>query len=528
MKDHLKEFVDLNREEFNLTEPRDLWLGISAGLNQAPPTFLNFKKFKNMFKYGFGASALMIGTFFIFNSLFQPKTQKAAVKVNSNFHIPSHTVKEKVNTVITSSSIPSIDESTSPQHKSSKSISSLKTPMLAGDTNEGNKDNLVMEVNPYSNPANSVNHKSWIPNSKRDSDTSNSFQILDTVFKGVKSIKIKSNFCEVSVIGQEREDVGFKGNTLRSRGSIKLGIGKTYLTQEKIKFMVEDSILTVWVKSEKRKKGEKLEEHSDLNNGLHFLVPHKTHVIINNNMSDIQVSNIIDTNLQLTSRFGNINADRITGNLHINNVSGDVNLSKIKGDIQSTNKFGNQKVIGITGNLKLINGSGDIKLNSIRGDVVLNTSFGNQKIDSMIGNLTATAKSGDISITKINGKITSTSTFGNQRMKFVEGNVAAKANSGDIVLTDVNGMLSLETTFGDITGKNIQLFQSGDFKSSSGNINFEFLNEANQLSYDLNSSSGSLEVNKGGAQVKSDNKIKVERGPILIKGNSSFGNQKYK
>jgi len=68
----------------------------------------------------------------------------------------------------------------------------------------------------------------------------------------------------------------------------------------------------------------------------------------------------------------------------------------------------------------------------------------------------------------------------------------------------------------------------GDFKTSSGDIHINFLNEMKELSFDLKSSSGDLLVEKNNIKNSSDKSLVVGQGPILVRGVSSFGDQSYK
>lgn len=64
MKDTLKEFIDQHRHDFDAAAPPDLWPTIAAQISKQPNFTL--KKNGNMLKYGFGASALIIGSLVIF------------------------------------------------------------------------------------------------------------------------------------------------------------------------------------------------------------------------------------------------------------------------------------------------------------------------------------------------------------------------------------------------------------------------------------------------------------------------------
>jgi len=66
MIDTLKDFIENNHEGFKETPPADVWTNIESGLKQKN-NLLKSKKLSTMLKYGFGASALIIGTYAFFN-----------------------------------------------------------------------------------------------------------------------------------------------------------------------------------------------------------------------------------------------------------------------------------------------------------------------------------------------------------------------------------------------------------------------------------------------------------------------------
>ena len=88
MSDKLKYFIDSNREDFDRYEPGDLWTKIDNGLKQQTQS-THVKNFKNMFKYGFGASALIIGTFMVMNSQKEKVENLEQVKSNMTYIVVS-------------------------------------------------------------------------------------------------------------------------------------------------------------------------------------------------------------------------------------------------------------------------------------------------------------------------------------------------------------------------------------------------------------------------------------------------------
>jgi hypothetical protein len=87
---------------------------------------------------------------------------------------------------------------------------------------------------------------------------------------------------------------------------------------------------------------------------------------------------------------------------------------------------------------------------------------------------------------------------------------------------------SLRTQSGNIKGKNLEVVKTIELSASYGNIDMNLKNAINDLSFNLQSNSGSIHLNKGDVNMESnDGKLKVERGEILVKSYTSSGNQHF-
>ena len=71
--------------------------------------------------------------------------------------------------------------------------------------------------------------------------------------------------------------------------------------------------------------------------------------------------------------------------------------------------------------------------------------------------------------------------------------------------------------------KSISIFPDADFDATSGNIEIDFTNDLEDLSFDLTATSGDLEVGRREAEKR----LKIERGGYTVRGVTSSGDQEY-
>jgi DUF4097 and DUF4098 domain-containing protein YvlB len=115
----------------------------------------------------------------------------------------------------------------------------------------------------------------------------------------------------------------------------------------------------------------------------------------------------------------------------------------------------------------------------------------------------------------------------------VSGNISINAGKGDfhvgstsgtVSLTSHEGILDIETISGSIVGSSVKLTGTSSFKSKSGNIDMDLTNRQEELSFDLESTSGGITYYgiKGKKRIFSDN------GNIKINGNTLSGEISFK
>jgi len=401
---------------------------------------------------------------------------------------------------------------------------------------------------------------------------------VDFIFQGIRKVEVEGGICQVQITGSDRIGVHLKG-------AIEMNDKKKKRKKNKyeLKHKVEGEVLKVWVENKKSSRSIHIKT-KELTAYINLEVPKKMDITVSNSTGDISVKHLTGNICDLNCNIGNIEATDIKCNLSAKASSGDIELRKIKGDVWVKTSLGNQTFEEIGGNLKTTNSSGDITVQGLTGtaqitsslgntflkeckeDVYVKSSSGNIKADliggkmcdlnTSLGNITvsnttsqliAITSSGDIDLYRIKGDVKLKTSLGNLKIQSVKGNVNAKTSSGKIYLNQIKGnitsttglgrirlietkgSLNLKTTAGDITGSEITLNANSEFTSHQGNINLSLVNASDELSFDLSTKLGILEVQKNGVtQKEKDHALLIEKGNIRIKGVTNSGNQKYK
>jgi hypothetical protein len=531
MYDKLKDFVENNREDFDSFVPGDLWAKIDAGIHHKP-SFINSKNITDMFKYGFGASALVIGTLIVIKSLRNgemPAVMKIPVIVDS----PAPVVKTpKTVPAILPADLKKEDKPVLPAAPlPEKEMTPPEKPAVATMPEAPGSNEASASREETSSPSPMAESETPCPSTKDEYPKTDGpgYSLIDTIFKSVKRIEVKGAFCNVNVRAHAKDQVSFHGRIGEGSGELIMLGTKAYKKRDyKIKFEKKDEVLTVWIEQEDLKHRSEISGSVNDLSVLDFEVPVKTDVNLSNNSGNITMNGLENKSMVLKTQFGNIKAENIVSDLTLKSSSGNITVSNIKGELKTESSFGNQWITDIAGNTKVRSSSGNVSIKQLRGNVDVNSSFGYQKYENITGNIVSIASSGNISVKHLKGHASTRSSFGKQEYEDVEGDIHASASSGDIRINGTKGTLTLGTSFGDITGKDVMLLSSAEFKTSSGDIRMNILNEMKDLSFDLQSSSGDLVVEKDNTKNSSDKKLMVGKGAILIRGVSSFGDQSYR
>ena len=165
----------------------------------------------------------------------------------------------------------------------------------------------------------------------------------------------------------------------------------------------------------------------------------------------------------------------------IDNNLGDVNLSEIQGDVEIELDFGVTAIKNVTGALSVKSHGGDIKAESIKAnsaEIYLHSDFGDlQLIQSNATDVEITSNGGAILIREVRaaGKVVTKTDFGETTIQNGSANsldVSTNGGNVNVEKMKVTGGLSVKDDFGEVN-----LIQASaasyDIKSNGGNINID-------------------------------------------------------
>ncbi len=195
--------------------------------------------------------------------------------------------------------------------------------------------------------------------------------------------------------------------------------------------------------------------------------------------------------------------------LFIDNSSGDVYVDGISGDrIRLNTSSGDIEASGISGELDVECTSGDIELRDIRANVAVATT------------------SGDIDIQDVEGEISCLATSGDIQLESFVGGTEIRTTSGEIKVKRGKGEMTFRSTSGNIDGYDLELTADLLVRASSGDIEIVLVNDISNLNFELESSSGDLDVGRRSGE--RDLYIKEGDEFFWVKGLTSSGDMDFR
>ncbi|MFB6341530.1 DUF4097 family beta strand repeat-containing protein [Saccharicrinis sp. FJH62] len=295
-------------------------------------------------------------------------------------------------------------------------------------------------------------------------------QQIDETFNNINAVEVNGSFMNVEVESHDADNVHLWGElTTKKAGD-----------DSKILYEVKGGTLSVWVEKDNKM-------FQNISGHLKLEVPKYIRVKVNNSSGSITARNLKNDKLGLTSSSGSIHAEGLQGKMNVSASSGSISLSGIEGELDVT------------------------------------TSSGSIKVYDAEGNISARSSSGSQVFEDIEGKIRTNASSGSLRFNSVEGKISAVTSSGSIRVTDFEGALNLTSSSGSQSGQNVQLKADSEFHSVSGSITMNLDNNADDFTFDLRATSGSLKA-FGSSGSKT---LKTGDGVIMVRGSSSSGSQRY-
>ena len=287
--------------------------------------------------------------------------------------------------------------------------------------------------------------------------------------ENIDAVEIRGSFADIWVSDHTGPMVSFDG---RIEGP------QRYKGDFEIKSDLDGSTLRIWLERPRNVYG-------NIRGKLELKLPSGTKLTASNSSGDVNVKGLTAEDIVLKCSSGDIDARDLKGNVRLDASSGDITGTNIKGNVSADASSGDLYFADIDGNLDCETSSGSIKVKDVD-----NTFF------------TAQSSSGDIRINNVNGKL------------------RLQSSSGTIGVERITGSISAESTSGDIRGTEVRLTGDSNFEASSGDVTFYLLNDVNEMSFDLRSSSGDLKV---GNNRKAEDRLQLKRGGILITGRTTSG-----
>lgn len=317
-------------------------------------------------------------------------------------------------------------------------------------------------------------------------------ELVDKVqlsFEGVSFINVKGAFCRTEFATSGSSDVVLDGEIR--------GLKKD--SDVRIRYSQEGSRLNVWVDYPSLR-------NEQLKGYLIFTIPES---------AEISVSNI----------SGNVSVE---GPLY-----GKAVVETVSGFIIATNLITSTELKSTSGTIKAKSVQGDIKANSVSGEINIEEVLGFGSLSTVSGSISATGINKGAEVQTISGFINLRDVIGGGRLNSVSGSVSISAGKGDfhlgstsgsVSLTSLEGTLDIETISGSIVGNSVKLTGTSSFKSKSGNIDMDLTNGQEELSFDLESTSGGITY----YGIKGKKRIFSDSGNIKINGNTLSGEISFK
>jgi DUF4097 and DUF4098 domain-containing protein YvlB len=349
----------------------------------------------------------------------------------------------------------------------------------------------------------------------------------DTTFADIKKLVVEVDFCDIELVRASNDKVKLQADINEFCNST-VSIGRKQFSKSitRLGYDVKAGELRVYTDVILTK--ERRQVSNTKQSKIRLIVPDNLQIEIRNGCGSILAEGVSSGTILLETRFGSITASNLKGEITISASSGSIKAQNLEGPTRVKTEFGSIKLDHVVGSCNVTSSSGSVFINDVEGALEIRSSFGSQKISGVKGSVKSISSSGSVKMAKITGDLNCTSSFGAQTYDEIVGDITAQSSSGSIQLNGFRGKLNLTTSFGGIKGEKISLTGDAVLKASSGSIHLELLNDAEDLRYDLSSSSGSIAVEQNGTKVTGKDDLKIGTGKWEIDGVTTFGSQSYR
>lgn len=217
-------------------------------------------------------------------------------------------------------------------------------------------------------------------------------------------------------------------------------------------------------------------------NKILVCIPRSKSYKITNKQSDLSLSGFDGESLQLISESGDIslidikaklNLDSRSGDIDLENISGDLSVHSLSGDHHYNNMKGNITCNIISGDFELIGHTGDISINTVSGDqffkeskgnIISHCTSGDMNLISCKGNVDLETKSGDVNAVNL-------SIIDSCSVKTLNGDLNIDLNEGideySFNLKTTHGQIKLNT----IISEDVLVINAGPRKITAYTLN---------------------------------------------------------
>lgn len=192
--------------------------------------------------------------------------------------------------------------------------------------------------------------------------------------------------------------------------------------------------------------------------------------------------------------------------LVVDNSTGDVEVRNIASDLMDLETS--------TGDIFVADSSASFRVHSATGDV---------EISDCDGEIDVTTTTGEIYVERMDGDIEASSSTGRQEYRDIVGDLLAHSSTGDMEIDHFRGALHLASSTGSQSGRDVELTGDCVFETSTGNIEFDLVQDVVDLEFDLRSTTGSLRVGRE----QSQRRLFLGGRGYRVEGKSSTGSQHY-
>lgn len=525
MHNNLENFVKSHREEFDTFEPSaTIWQTIDAGI-QTPVSAVT-SKIAWLKSFVFGVSILTGLTYFAINTNEDPIPQK---KTSNSNMIPHRELKnkeleekEEEYTLIA----PIIKDTNRLQkggptliaraqsNEKGETIIILENPIKKELSTEMVNPNpspiLIAPVKPI-DPVDPVAPiKPIEPSNTFIGSVNNNMITKDTVFSGIKKIEINSSLIDIDIKTNESSltHVNYSIEKMKEKSNRRKE--KTDQTnQNKISYIINNETLIINVNQSEQPciyRGNSRMRAMNLN----LNIPKEASVTVKNSSGDIAVKGVEGEACVIYNTLGDVEIENTSTNLDMKVVSGDLTLRENHGNLTAEVGIGDFTVSHFSGNIQMNTSSGDSKISNVTGNITIQSSIGDQKYEQITGDIKSSCSSGDV------------------RISNVKGNVDLSSSIGNINFENYIGTPTIRTSSGDISGTNVELIDNITIESTIGDVHFDLVNKMDDLSFDLDTTIGTININKDGQKIEEKDKLIIHKGKILVKGSTSSGDQSFK